>query len=635
MPNLTNPSQKVKEWFSKQPWQSPKFLFLRLGIGILVVVLLIASVSYLSKLSTPLVQGKVLTQEGKPIDGAVVSSPKGTAVTLPDGSFSLQAASSDNLKISAFGFESTTVTADQPTVTLTSLPPGTVRVLVVGPDNKELEKALVLRLNANTAASVGDASTDKFGSATFLNVPSGQAMFIVAHPDYGVGWVQTALSPSGYAQPIVRLDEIKGERKAASNLIPPVYAQEFDSKSSEPVSFQINSITEVSDGTYQIVGESRTVMAISFERRALKDYIDRLSKVSALQQFSLNNEVQRAVNDLVARETLASLIKTVRITQSSADTTHQIEYGLITDAVVKTVKKTYQVEIEKPTSADVMAYLQQQYALNGEGRTATVTSWSQLEAKDLAGVKNVSFNPLHGSVCCNRPDAQGTGQAGNLSSETSSSETPPSPLRLSDFGDKASFIYSSETRSYYNPDLSNVQKLKEQNPGLNFTDKNGSFSLLDIEPPNPLDAPAEFLYEYFDHVSDARSLYAKDPSAYQKVWADYLFVTGSTLFQNERLSARDFRDILNTYINGSKAGRAAALQAAQSSSQSTTPSGTGGTEQPSPNSLQPTITEEPSTGDEDQTTTPEPTAPTAKPTTKSGGGSSSGCGGGGGAVCPR
>lgn len=631
MSDLTNPSQKVKEWFSKQPWQSPKFLLLRLGIGVLVLIALIAGVSYLSKLSAPLVQGQVLNQDGKPIDGAVVSSRKGTTVTLPDGGFSLRAAPSDNLKVSAFGFESAAVSADQPTVTLKSMPPGTVRVLVVGPDNKELEKALVLRLDANTAASVSDASTDKFGSATFLNVPSGQAMFIVLHPDYGMGWVQTALSPSGYAQPIVRLEEIQGERKAAASLIPLAYAQEFDSKSSEPVSFQINSITKVADSTYQIVGESRTVVAISFERKALRDYIDRLSKVSALQQFSLNNEVQRAVNDLVARETLASLIKTVRITQSSADTTHQIEYGLITDAVVKSVKKTYQVEIEKPTSAEVMAYLQQQYALNGEGRTATVTSWSQLEAKELAGVKNVSLNPQHGSICCNRPDYQGS-QAGNLPTETSSSETPSSPLRLSDFGDKASFIYNSETRSFYKPDLSNVQKLKEQNPRLNFTDKKGSFSLLDIEPPNPADAPIEFLYEYFDHVADARSLYSKDPGAYQKVWADYLFVTSSTLFQNERLSARDFRDILNTAIGNKKAGRTAAEQAAQRQSQSSTSSGNDtGAKQPEV----PTTTEEPGVGDDNQTTTPEPTVPTAQPTTKSGGGSSSGCGGGGGAVCPR
>ena len=538
---------RIRQWFKSKPLFQ-KVLIIFAGIGFLFVMYIISVLvrysdsSKLSVSDNTSIQGKVIDQNGKPIDGAVIAAQKNFAVTNPDGTFTIRTDTADTLTVSAYGYESTRVSSSQPSVTLSSLAPGSVRIAVVGPENQELSHALVYRLNANTLEPVAIALTDQSGEAVFKSIPSRQAAFVVLHPDYGFGWLEISLDPGGAVRPVVRLEEIRTEKKNANNFFSVVHAQESSSGNGEQLSFKLADVTNVGDGKYQInmIGESRTFFSLSYSRKELQEYIDRVSQVNASSQFNISDQMVRAVNELVGAEQQSPLIKTVRITQGPSDTNYAIMYGLVSDVVVKTVKKTYEVEIEKPSGADVMGYIQQQYATTLQnGHVVTVTSWSQAQAKDLASVEQVAFAQANTQVCCDQANANANSGGTKIPSEVSSHEAPPSNLTLTRPDSKTEYLnYSHRTVNEMmgKPNLETVAAgILEQNPTLSFVDKTSgsSFSFLEIPPPNPYDAPPAFLLDFFENTADAQSTYLNSSVTYQGKWKRFMASIGSDVFQKE------------------------------------------------------------------------------------------------------
>lgn len=683
--------RQIKEWFKSKPLFQ-KVLIIFAGISCLLVLYIISVlVRYGDVSDKTAVQGKVVDQNNQPIDGAVVASPNSIAVSIPDGKFEIQAKLSDTLTVSAYGYESIHVSASESSVVLSRLLPGTARLIIVNKDNKEVEDALVYRLDANTFAPVGIVLSDSSGSALFRNIPSGQVAFVVIHPDYGIGWVETKLSSGAYVRPIVRLEEYKAEKKTSGawfQLVKKAYAQtptddykmkienqgkaDLQKKYSGrdapdydlryDLLYNMADTTKISDQAYRIDGETKTVVALGYDVDALRAEIEKVKTYPA-RGFYLDSEVQDRIRNIPV---ISSAIKTYRITQGPQSSVYKIEYGWdsttgeTTQAVhliVETTKQATFVEIEKQTPVEHMAFLQQQHAVSvQDGQPMTVTSWSQADAAQLEGVKEVGLNQPSVKVCCGNEDV-GVKDRGNnvFSSEVSSNDDPPSSLKITNSGNKTAYLnYSHRAVNEMTggPNLENVAHgILEQNPTLSFVDKTSgsSFSFLEIPPPNPNDAPPAFLLDFFASPSDARSTYLDTPT-YQMKWKQFMASIGSEVFQKEGRTPYQVYWDLKKDIGTSQAWREveekrlaqqSGSQGNSQQSQQSVPENTQDLNQQSP-----PITPKEQQDENPQVTVSETQAPaqnnqqqgntsnsqgsgTGEPTTKSGGGYS------GGGVVPR
>ncbi|MBI4130757.1 carboxypeptidase regulatory-like domain-containing protein, partial [Candidatus Roizmanbacteria bacterium] len=240
--NQKIPTEKDVPFFEKLRAIKKKWLFIAGGVLLLLLVGIMANTS--SKTSSDnflpseppegesIVSGIISDEQGNPVDGARVVSKNHMVATAPDGSFAIPAENDENLTVSAFGYESTTVSASNPDVRLTTLAGGTVRISVIDTDRNPLEDSLVVRLDPNTGAPVSEAITDQYGSVFFADIPSGQAAFIVLRPGYGFGWTELAVAPSSTEQHVIVLPEISEGKELSSSSdwwpIKPIYAQERD-----------------------------------------------------------------------------------------------------------------------------------------------------------------------------------------------------------------------------------------------------------------------------------------------------------------------------------------------------------------------------------------------------------------------
>lgn len=563
---------RVKQWFkTKQLWQ--KVLILFAGICLLFVLYIVSVlVRYSSSSVTSLsdstsIQGTVMDQNGEPIDGAIVTGSDTTAVTFPDGTFTIPSTANDTLAVSAFGYETTHVSASEPSVTLSALAPSTVRLVVIGPENQELNDALVYRLNANTFVPVAIGLTDQSGEIVFQNIPSGQAAFAVLHPDYGFGWLVTSLDPGEAIRPIIRLMPVTEERESARanfKFINTAYAQAPTNSAfsvSGKIGYRIATDEKLDDNTYSVVQQAETILAVGTDKDHLQRYIELIKGINtdnkSIFNYDYAGEAMQKMYEIREKEGIQSPITVIRISQSPSDEMkYRIDYGWKQDGqetyvARKIDQRNYLVEIKRPTTDEAMSFLQARYAQN-EAIRATLISWSQVSGPDLASAEILSIDPTHRSVCCYRPEVQGESTKG-ISIEASSNETPPSNITLTKPDNTAEYLkYSHKevNEMMGRPNLVTVANgILEENPTLTFVDETGNeFSFLDVTAPNPNDAPPAFLLDFFENRSKAVSNYLDDKVSYQRKWKQFMAAVGSEAFQKQGVTPSEFkRSLLKDY----------------------------------------------------------------------------------------
>lgn len=558
--------EKLDESSTPSSTPSKKFKIPRLRwivLGIILIVVAVLVVDYMQViLRPPQLMGQVLDSDGLPVEGATIFTDGKVALSGPEGVFRIQARVSDKLTVSAFGYEQQNVSGKNQQIKLASLQPANVRVLVVDTNNKELEKALVVRLDPNTSIPMDEKLTDNLGSAMFLDIPSGQASFVVVHPDYGIGWLKTAVEPGEYIRPVVALGKIEGEKstsfenKNSGSIVKRAYAQsekptlgyhDIDERNQQNY-FQFQSVRPVAgfENMYEVTNETWTLVAVSYDFIKLRQYMHELETLQNAKA-SGNQELERMtavnMNKYLIQQGISSPVSTIVIRPVFNDTSVDYENGYTydfdpvsgaprkytADAVILKQANSYFVEVKSPSSADVSAYLQTQHAIHQRAQgidPVTATNWSQISGKNnfSPGTDNaISLDPPHMTVCCKGKNTY-SGESGNIPAEASSNNTPPSPINVADVqNNKISYTYNAALYEF-GADLTVGQEFKAENPNLEFTDKSGKTkSMFDLPTPHPADAPADFILDAFAGAGNAASEFYANPDAYNQKWADYLY----------------------------------------------------------------------------------------------------------------
>lgn len=556
--NQLNPEKSGK---SSIPSSPPKFRLPRLRWIILSLILLITAfivVDYIKNdlLRPPLIMGSVVDSEGKAIVGAVVVGDNKAATTNPSGVFYLEARETDPLLVSAIGYEPKNSTGENLTVSLAQLPTADVRVYVVDEDYNDLKGAVVVRLDPNNSAPVEELVTDETGIATFLGIPSGQAAFVVLHPDWGIGWVETSIEPGGYSRPVVQLRQLQGIKSESrgNTLIGKVYAQDEQGLiGKNSVLYNITDIRYVGDKTFEIVQDSYTTVAVSFNKENLAIYAGFLEAKRLLFPgggTSLSQDAGR-IGNIFEGTGLTSGVRTFHITPNSSDTRYAvnsptaIEYKNIDGKVVTTdvvgqlnvvKQKSFRIELKDVSDSDILAFIDRNPAVKtktGSGETwtpetwvrenggVTATYWAQFPTKDLPPGSEITLGKgkVRVEVCCK--GAEGGGGEGVLA-EISSDTSKTSPATVKDLRDSKSFTFNTEA-GMVTRDFTPIQEFLRDNPSLEFTDKSGrKIKLSNIAPPDPSDAPTDFLIGHFESRDQLRDMYKSGSPEYAKKWQEYL-----------------------------------------------------------------------------------------------------------------
>lgn len=552
----------------------PKLKWLIVGLVLLVGFILAADYLRYVISPRPLI-GQVLDQNGYPIDGAIVVANKKAAVSRPEGTFRIQAKKSDELTVSAHGYETVTITAANPVATLNLLPLAVARVVVLGPDFKPAAKALVVRLDPNTQAPTATLITDAQGAAVFTRVPAGQAAFIALHPDFGMGWAETAIEASGFARPIIQLEDLKADkRQAQQGLIRKAFAQKSpDVELRNQLYYQFSDVRNVGENLFEITEKTRTMVAVSLDPDKLRSFIDRMEEQA--QSKLPDAETAQRLQSLLAQEGYDFPVETKRIIPRWADTTYEVDKGvsytydpatgapkMTADSVDQVQSNVYLVEVQPATTARTMAFLQRDYAAAvADSKPITVTNWAHLPIADVAAAMDggtVYFDSPHRSVCClgrNQVDTRASSATDAISSATSSTDVPAGSLaQANKFGESPSVIFDPLDNSV-KVDLSNLPQIKAQNQGLILSNGGKTVSVLDIEPPYPDDAPAEFVKGFFNTAGDALGEYLATPDTYKTAWQNYLHISASNARNNAGPALSQLYNQLSSQINANKSYR--------------------------------------------------------------------------------
>lgn len=564
--------------FQKLP-KLQKGIMVVVGIGILLLVFTLNGSRQENKTAVvqseaeAVIAGKVVDQNGKLVNGAVIVSSKGIIATAPDGTYKIKAEPSETLTVSAFGFKTAQLPASSPEVKLSALTSGTVRVTVVNPENIEVKDALVYRLNANTFVPMAIGLTNQSGEAVFQNVPGGQAAFVVLHPDYSFAWIQTSLEPGSSIRSVVRLTNLKGEKKSADSGFKLVKTANAQTPSSTPfqvmnkLAIEFATVEQPDDKTYNIAHDSDTLLAVGTDKESLQKYIDALKAngFGNKSPIDISGEAGKRLNEILQKEASPLTVFTIRA--GSNKTEYAVEYGATNGSngqknynAWKTEQSNIVVEISRQNPNQSVAVLRAQHAVSSDNnQPVIVTSWSAAEAAELAGAKQVIFNQPLITVCCNRPKDDTQGGAGKVPAEVSSGNAPPSDLKISkNTAGQPEYVNLSYKKvgeimgdPYFK---TTADKILEKNPTLTFTDlKTGNkFSFLDIAPPNPFDAPSTFVLDFFDSPAAARATFAHDPAGYNYTWKQYMAYTGSKVIQNQGMKAPEFYNSLRDYTQTQK-----------------------------------------------------------------------------------
>lgn len=444
-----------------------------IAVGILLLFLILAPSRRKPENNKPSVHpagensiaGSVVDQNGKPIDGAVIAGLKNMVVSASDGTYKIQTNSSDTLTASAFGYETTHFSASQPVVTLSALTPGSVRVVVVSPDNKEVKDALIYRLNANTFVPSAIGITNTEGEVVFQNVPSGQTAFVVLHPDYSFAWLETSLDPGSSIRPVVRLAKLGGEKKSANvgfELINKAYAQsptEVDFKFKDKLMLEEATSEKIDDKTYNILEESETILAVGTDRKKLQNFIDDVKFAIHPYEFEskppvgIYGEAGQRLDEIIKKE--GSPLTVIRTKEGPYDVQFTVEDGSTGKGqegnyfmAWKSEQRNIIVQIDKRIPDQSVAVLRAQHAVTPDNKQpVTVTSWTAADAAELAGAKQVIFNQPRVTVCCNRPNADTGAGGAALPLEVSSDNSPPTDLKLTNTSNDEEYFHTSFKKS--------------------------------------------------------------------------------------------------------------------------------------------------------------------------------------------
>lgn len=583
MPNAETNKENSKEsgihlkipalvsFFRHKALNRPKLKWLILGFVLLIGVILAADYLRYVIYPRPLI-GQVLDQNGYPIDGAIVVANKKAAVTRPEGTFLIQAKKNDVLTVSAHGYETATITAANPVATLSPLPPSVARVVVLGPDFRPAAKALVVRLDPNTQAPTAALITDAQGAAVFTRVPDGQAAFIALHPDFGMGWAETAIEASGFARPIIQLENLKVDKRQGRRLVPRAFAQESqDVELRNQLNYKFTDVRNVGKNLFEITEKTRTMVAVSLDPDKLRTFIGRMEEQA--QSKLPNAETAQRLQSLLAQEGYDFPVQAKRIIPRWADTTYEVDKGVIykydpvtgtpkmtADSVDKVQNNVYLVEIQPASTARTMAFLQRDYAARvADSKPVTVTNWSHIPIAEVAaamdGGGTVYFDDPRRTVCCrgrSQIDTRGKSTVDDISSAISSTDVSASSINRASKSDTSPSVIFDPLDNSVKIDLSNLSQIKAQNQGLEFSQGGKTVSILDIEPPYPDDAPPEFIKGFFNSSGDALGDYLATPDKYKTAWQNYLHVSTSNARKNANITPSQLFNQLSSQIGANK-----------------------------------------------------------------------------------
>lgn len=562
----------------------PKRRWIILGLILLIVAFLLLDYLRFQINPNPVV-GQVINTKNEPVEGAIITSGNYASESRADGLFRIKAKKSDTLSISAIGYETQTIKAEAQKATLTPLKPGNIRLVVVDPQNKEISDALVYRLDPNTSVPVDIKLSDNRGSVLFLNIPSGQAAFVILHPDYGVGWVETALDPGGYSRPVVRLQKVELEKKSAFRLINQAFAQGLSQPAPSPrldlsqgkIVYEIKDVQKIGENSYEITDKSITVLTINDNSFDWKEYTQKIQILererAALEQKGFDYDEAKNLQKFLGEQGLSNNLQAIRITPQWKDASNTyVEYGAKTlhynpqtqkvdfessiqpNEVYVSKTNVFRVEIKNPNPMDTMTVLQRRHYANRQIQLMNPNNYYATSLAEIPKaeeyVKNtggiVIFDDPRRTVCCRGKEVDSR-SAGDILSESGSNNTPPSPITIRDINnDKTSFTFNPVTFDF-GPDLTAFQKIKKNNPRLEFTDKDGSkVSIIDVPPPHPDDAPTDFIAGgFFENSSEARDAFKTGSPKYQENWNNYLYMkaNNSQISGGDRAAIDLYRDL--------------------------------------------------------------------------------------------
>ncbi len=556
-------------------------------IPLLVLMLAVYLVAdYIKKdvLKPDVTYGSVLHVNGDPFDGAFVSANGKLTATTPDGKFQIAAQETDTLTVSAFGYEPTTILASEIVATLNPLPLASARVVVVDPNYHELENALVVRLDPNSSAPLEERITESDGSALFLDILSGQAMFVVLHPDYGIGWVETALNPTGYVRPIVQLQPMAGKEVSIlkPSFINPALAQESRTpQKSDPnavqsrfdLVYEFGDAYQTGDNTFEVSLQVRTTVAASYNQDRLREYI------SQRRRLELESKAERGadygyftyddharIQQQLIEKGYISPVTTFKIIPKSTrtdfeiDKAFQYEYDYDTGkshpigATVDEIRQNlYEVHIlGMDNAAEVIGFIDKLHTQAPNGQMQSLTGWSQFPAaRDFIRQNGgkIKMELDFSNNCCSITNF-----------EISSNNTVPNPITIQDTRNpEISYTFNPYISPLFgqfsgevSPDITQLQQFKRDNPRLEFTATDGRrVSLLDIPVPDPNYAPADFMLGFFDNPGDARNQFSSHNSLYKERWQQYLGIKlHNWLLESETVATSMYDEIVAKMVHG-------------------------------------------------------------------------------------
>ncbi|MEK7543383.1 MAG: hypothetical protein AAB557_00780 [Patescibacteria group bacterium] len=538
------------------------------GLGLVLLIGIFLLVDYIRKdvLRPPVLFGSVLHENSDPFDGAIVSANGKLAMTRPDGKFQIQAKQTDTLTISAIGYSPTTILGKEIVATLTKLPTANARVMVVDGEYNVVEKALVIRLDPNTSAPVDERITNKEGSVTFSDILSGQAAFVVLHPDYGMAWIESAVESGGYTRPVIQLTPLQGDKIGKNGFFKTAYAKaEYPLQPEstgyelrEELIYQFSDVSKIANEKLLVSLKTQTMVAVSFSRKTLADLINRRLEIE--RQFQSEGrgdytyEEGNRIRQILLEQGYITPVTAIRIVPTFTDTSFEMEsairYGydpktgapLYTAASVnKITQNQYEVEIlGMDNASEVMGFIERMRAQTPGGGITSVTGWSQFPTTDFikqnGGRVSMEFN--FSNNCCTLT---------NL--EISSNTTQANQITVKDLRNKEnSYTYkpSRGETSALQPDVTDFEKFMQSNPRLEITNPYGQkVSLFDIETPVPNEAPPGFLGDFFEDSNEARKMFMNGDPNYFKKWRDYL---GMKVFDAVRQGKSSPMDIRNEII---------------------------------------------------------------------------------------
>lgn len=496
-------------------------------------------ISYLREQTTQFVPptgevtGVIVNETDEPIDGALIIAGETVVATAPDGTYALPVPDGTEITVTAHGYQEAYAYAGTTHIALSPEERSGARIIVGDHNEQVLPDALVVRLDPNTSEPIDDAVTNKSGAAVFNDILSGQATFIVLHPDYTAGWVETALPPGKTTQVAVRLTpaadtEPKVSSQTRTPLLPIAHAQDLTDQvppsiGSAEFDIAYRNDANLWDPNITITQNTRTLIEVTPYKEDLAKYIQ---KRKALPQtaggLNLNKEGQEILADIYNETAATAPLKVVRVTQVTSNITYRVDAFWDTSGEVP-VKKyavsqlagtNWRVAVQEPSNTEEQSLLitkQPAVTINNQtlvADAASITSqarvpWIEATSTNGEGREYTFLRPTQ-TVCCRRPTDTTTNSPTTVSSNT----LPGSDLQAT----TASGTQTTITAA--------------QQPELNTEVVNTGAAIPDIPAPHPWEAPFGFQESWLQATmpegSNSVNYYIEHHAQYEEAWQNYL-----------------------------------------------------------------------------------------------------------------